>query len=60
MNEKVKEQILSIRDSGVTNMFDINRVQYEAFQKGYYDLVDYLEVSKKKYTSFILTGEAKK
>jgi DNA modification methylase len=30
MTEKIKEQISSIRDSGVTNMFDINRVQYEA------------------------------
>ena len=60
MNEKIRKQILAIRDSGVTNMFDINRVQYEAFQKGYYELVDYLEVSKKEYTSFILTGEVNK
>lgn len=60
MNEEIKGQILNIRDSGVTNMFDINRVQYEAFQKGYYELVDYLEVSKEEYTNFILTGEVKK
>ncbi|NLZ92322.1 MAG: DUF5049 domain-containing protein, partial [Clostridiales bacterium] len=26
MTEKIKEQILAIRDSGVTNMFDVNRV----------------------------------
>lgn len=60
MNEEIKGQILNIRDSGVTNMFDINRVQYDAFQKGYYELVDYLEVSKEEYTNFILTGEVKK
>jgi len=60
MNEEIKGQILNIRDSGVTNMFDINKVQYEAFQKGYYELVDYLEVSKEEYTNFILTGEVKK
>lgn len=30
MNEIIKEQIFSIRESGVTNMFDVNRVQYEA------------------------------
>ena len=42
MNEKIKEQILAIRDSGVTNMFDVNRVQYEANERGYYELVAYL------------------
>ena len=27
MDEKVKEQILAIRDTGLTNMFDMNMVQ---------------------------------
>lgn len=27
MDEKVKEQILVIRDTGLTNMFDVNTVQ---------------------------------
>ena len=27
MDEKVKEQILAIRDTGLTNMFDVNVVQ---------------------------------
>ena len=27
MDEKVKEQILAIRDTGLTNMFDVNTVQ---------------------------------
>jgi len=27
MDEKVKEQILAIRDTGLTNMFDVNSVQ---------------------------------
>ena len=57
MNEKIKEQILAIRDSGVTNMFDVNRVQYEANGRGYYELVAYLSDNKAEYCRFILTGE---
>ncbi|MBT9173152.1 MAG: hypothetical protein DDT21_01542 [Syntrophomonadaceae bacterium] len=58
MTDKVKEQILSIRASGVTNMFDVNRVQREAFACGFYELVLYLEEHKAAYSRFILTGEA--
>lgn len=57
MNEKIKEQILAIRDSGVTNMFDVNRVQYEANERGYYELAAYLIDHKAEYCRFILTGE---
>jgi hypothetical protein len=57
MNEKIKAQILAIRDSGVTNMFDVNRVQREAHERGYYELVIYLEEHRGDYTRFILTGE---
>ena len=57
MNEKIKEQILIIRNSGVTNMFDVNRVQHEANRLGLYELVLYLEEHKDEYGRFILTGE---
>ena len=57
MTEKIKEQILSIRDSGETNMFDTKTVQYLAFHRGYYELVNYLEEHKKEYVHFIMTGE---
>ena len=57
MTEKIKEQILSIRDSGETNMFDTKTVQYLAFHRGYYELVTYLEEHKKEYVHFIMTGE---
>ena len=52
MLEKIKEQILIIRESGVTNMFDINRVQYEANQLEFYELVIFLEGEKEKYIQF--------
>jgi len=57
MTENIKEQILAIRDSGVTNMFDLNRVQSEANELGYYELVIYLEDEKAEYVRFIMTGE---
>lgn len=53
MDEKIKEQILAIRDTGLTNMFDVNMVQRLA-----YELVLYLEDHWKEYAHFILTGEA--
>ncbi len=58
MNEKIKEQILAIRDSGVTNMLDVNRVQYEANERGFYELVVFLIDHRDEYCRFILTGEA--
>lgn len=57
MTETIKKQILSIRDSGRTNMFDTNMVQYLANELGYYELVMYLEEHRKEYVRFILTGE---
>lgn len=60
ISEKIKEQILAIRDSGVTNMFDINRVQYEANERRFYELVLYLEDNKAEYSRFILTGDTGK
>lgn len=58
MNEKVREQILSIRSSGITNMFDVPRVQYIANELGFYELVSYLIEHKADYSRFILTGKA--
>lgn len=56
MDVVVREQILAIRDSGQTNMFDINMVQWIANYKGYYELVCYLIDHKREYIQFILTG----
>ena len=58
MSDKVREQILAVRDTGLTNMFDINTVQRIAFDAEYYELVNYLEEHRKEYVHFILTGEA--
>ena len=57
MTEKIKEQILAVRDTGLTNMFDVNMVQRIANDMGFYELVVYLEENRLEYTHFILTGE---
>lgn len=57
MDEKVKEQILAIRDTGLTNMFDLPVVQRLAYDRDFYELVCWLEDHKKEYVRFILTGE---
>ena len=58
MDEKVKEQILAIRDTGLANMFDLSLVQRLAYERDFYELVLYLADHRKEYVHFILTGEA--
>ena len=58
MTDTVREQILAIRDTGLTNMFDVTTVQRLAYDRGYYELVCYLEEHRKEYAHFILTGKA--
>ena len=58
MTDKIKEQILAIRDTGLTNMFDVNAVQCIANDMGFFELVVYLEEHRREYAHFILTGEA--
>ena len=57
MSEQIKTQILKVRDTGLTNMFDTNVVQKIAFEMELYELVNFLEDNKKAYVHFILTGE---
>ena len=58
MTEKIKEQVLAVRDTGLTNMFDVNTVQRIANDMGFFELVVYLEEHRREYAHFILTGEA--
>lgn len=59
MDPKVKEQILSIRDTGLTNMFDLPMIQRLAYERGYFELVLYLEDHRDEYIRFILHGDAR-
>jgi hypothetical protein len=57
MTDKVKEQILAIRDTGLTNMFDIHAVQKIAYDMEFYELVNFIEENRIAYVRFILTGD---
>lgn len=57
MTEKVKEQILAIRSTGLTNMFDTHAVQRLADEREYFELVIFIEEHRDKYSEFILTGK---
>lgn len=57
MTDKVKEQILAVRDTGLTNMFDLRAVQRIAYEMDFYVLVTFIEEEKAAYVRFILTGE---
>ena len=57
MTETIREQILAIRDTGLTNMFDVRTVQRLAFDRDFYELVYYLEEHRKEYVRFIMFGD---
>lgn len=57
MTETIREQILAIRDTGLTNMFDVRTVQWLAFDRDFYELVCYLEEHRKEYVRFIMFGD---
>lgn len=57
MTELILEQIMYIRDLGVTNMFDVNTVQLYAQDFGFNELVKYIEEDKQRYFNFILNGK---
>ncbi len=58
MTERIKGQILAVRDTGLTNMFDVSAVQRIANDMVFCELVVYLEENRKEYAHFILTGDA--
>ena len=57
LTEKIKDQIFAVRDSGTANMCDMAAVQREAFDRGFYELVLFIEENRDAYWDFILTGK---
>jgi hypothetical protein len=57
MNKTIREQILKVRDTSLTNMFDLTAVQRIAYEMNFNELVAFMEEHKKEYVKFILTGE---
>jgi len=61
ITDTLKEQILAVRDTGRTNMFDIFFVQRVAYEMELYELVEFLEDRNNRaaYTNFILHGKTR-
>ena len=59
MTSEVRDQILKVRDTGLTNMFDVNAVQRIAFGMDLFDLAIYLDdrENRREYAHFIMTGD---
>lgn len=57
MTEETKNQILTIRQTGATNMFDIIRVKEIAELMEFTELAEFLPENKAEYVNFILTGK---
>ena len=59
ITDKIFEQILEVRNTGETNMFDIRAVMRVAYDLELYELVNFLTDKKNKYIyfQFILSGK---
>ena len=57
MDIKIKNQILAIRQTGLTNMFDIGRGLEIAELMEFDELEEYIPEHKAEYVNFILIGE---
>lgn len=57
MTEEIRNQILAIRQTGATNMFDIIKVKEIAELMEFTELAEFLPENKAEYVNFILTGK---
>jgi hypothetical protein len=57
MDKKIKSQLLAVRSTALTNMFDLAAVSRIAKVLGYRELVDFIKKDRKAYCEFILTGK---
>ena len=57
MDDILRDQILTVRDTGMVNMFDIKGVRQVAEAFEFNELLDYLDEDTAGYVGFILHGE---
>ena len=57
MDKKIKSQLLAVRSTALTNMFDLAAVSRIAKVLGYRELVDFIKKDRNAYCEFILTGK---
>ena len=51
VTDTIMDQILAIRDTGLTNMFAVN------YDRNYFELVMFIENEPSAYIKFIMTGD---
>lgn len=57
MTDKIKKQILQVRDTALINMLDFRGVQHVAEEMGFLELVSYIDEHPDEYGDFILYGK---
>lgn len=57
VTDTIMDQILAIRDTGLTNMFAVNTVQRLSYDRNYFELVMFIENEPAAYVKFIMTGD---
>jgi len=57
MTDKIKEQLMVIRDSGLCNLFDVPCVRKIADGLGFIELIDFIDNNRRAYSLFILYGD---
>ena len=55
--DRIRQQVLQIRNTGEVNMFDIENVKRLSYYYNCNDLVDYLTTDRASYVNLILTGK---
>ena len=55
--DRIRQQVLQIRNTGEVNMFDIENVKRLAYYYTCHDLIDYLTTERAGYVNLILTGK---
>ena len=55
--EVIKEQILAIRDTGQTNMFDQKKVMEISNDMDFYELFCFIVEHPNDYSKFIISGD---
>ena len=57
MTDIIRQQILAVRETGLTNMFDLPAVQRIANDMLFFELVVFLEENRSEYVHYVLTGK---
>ena len=56
VSKEVREGILAVRDTGRTNMFDVDAVKKIAYELGYEEAADWIENHEGEYVAGIFEG----